>query len=93
MPKINGTRFMINFVLEYLNDDMDRLSFDLDFNYYLLQNFSKMERENCGLADCLNFYLAENGIDFAQNSDDSAHKKLIRKQWATVEEIMRDGSL
>ena len=91
MPKISGTEFMMSFVQEYLSGDIDRLGFDLDFNHYLIQNYPKMERENRELADCFNFYLAEEGFDQAENLDDGEHKKLIRKQWGKFTSAMRDG--
>ena len=61
---------------------MDRLGFDLDFNYYLIENYPKMERESSDIAECFCFYLSENGFDKALDLDDDCeHKKLINKQW------------
>lgn len=93
MPKKSGLNFMTAFVQEYLDGEMDRLSFDLDFNYYLIQNYPKMERENREIAECFCFYLADGGLDQAIDLDDKEHKKLIRKQWSQFNAAMRDGLL
>ena len=65
MPRKSGTDFIMAFVQEYLDGDMDRMGFDLDFNYYLIKHYPSMERANHDLADCFNFYLAEEGFDKA----------------------------
>ena len=93
MPKIGGTEFMMAFVREYLDGEMDRLGFDLDFNYYLIQNYPKMERENREITECFSFYLADEGLDKAIDLDDKKHKKLIRKQWSQFNSALRDGLL
>ena len=93
MPKLSGTKFMMSFVEEYLNGGMNRISFDLDFNHYLIEHAAKMEREYPDLAECFHYYLAEQGIEQADRLNDSEHKKLIRKQWSKVKSAMRDGLL
>jgi hypothetical protein len=84
---------MLAFVQEYLDGDMDRMGFDLDFNHYLIKHYPSMERANRDLAECFNFYLAEEGFDQALTLDDTEHKKLIRKQWREFKAAMRDGLL
>jgi hypothetical protein len=91
MPKKSATEFMMNFVQEYLDGDMDRLSWDLNFNHYMIQYYPKMERENIDLAECFNFYLAELGFDEGASLSDSAYKKFIRKQFYEFKAVMRDG--
>jgi len=91
MPKKSGMKYMMGFVQEYLNGEMDRLGFDLDFIHYLIENYPKMERENAELAECFNFYLAEQGFDKVQRLSDAEHKKLIRKQYKEFESVMNDG--
>ena len=93
MAKLSGTKFMTSFVEEYLSGDMERIGFDLDFNYYLNEHYSKMEREYPDLADCFYYYLTEQGIEQANHLNDSEHKKLIRKQWGEVKSAMRTGIL
>jgi len=91
MPKKSGLEYMIAFVREYLDGDMDRMNFDLDFNHCLIQNYPKMERENRDIAEYFNFYLAEEGIDQAFSLSDSEHKKLIGKQFTEFKSAMQDG--
>jgi len=88
-----GLAFMMEFVQEYLDGKMDRLSFDLDFIHYLIKHYPKMDRENAELAECFNFYLAEEGFDQAQNLTDANHKKLIKKQFNEFKSAMEDGLL
>ena len=91
MPRKSGTEFMMTFVQEYLNGDMYRMGFDLDFNHYLIKYYPSMERANCDLAECFNFYLAEEGFDQAISLDDVEHRKLIREQWNKFKAAMKDG--
>ena len=91
MPRKSGTDFMLDFVQEYLNGDMDRMDFDLDFNYYLIKHYPSMERANRDLADCFYFYLAEEGFDQAISLDDVKHKKMIQQQWDKFNSAMKDG--
>jgi len=93
MTKKSGLGFMMAFVQEYLDGGMDRLSFDLDFNHYLSKHFPKMERECGELADCFAFYLSEEGLDQSKGLTDSAHKKLIKKQFGEFKAAMKDGIL
>ena len=91
MPGNSGMEFMIAFVREYLDGERSRMDFDLDFNHYLIKHYPRMERQNAELADCFNFYLAEEGLDKAHGLSDAAHKKLIKRQFAEFESAMRDG--
>jgi len=81
----------MEFVQEYLDGERSRLDFDLDFIHYLIENYRKMERENMELAECFNFYLAEEGFDRAKGLSDAAHKKLIKKQYDEFLSAMHDG--
>jgi hypothetical protein len=91
MPRKSGMKFMIEFVQDYLSGERSRLDWDLDFIHYLIQNYPKMEKENSELADCFNFYLAEQGFDKGEGLSDAQHKKLIKKQFAEFETVMHDG--
>ena len=82
---------MMSFVQEYLNGELDRLDWDLDFNHYLIKHYPKMERENQDLAECFNFYLAERGFDVAEDLPDDEHREFIRGQFAKLKETIRDG--
>jgi len=91
MPRKSALDFMIEFVRDYLDGKSGRLDFDLDFNYYLKQNYSKMERANPDLAECFLFYLAEEGYDKSESLSDKEHKKLIRRQFKEFISAMSDG--
>lgn len=91
MPRQTATDSMIAFVQEYISGGRSRLDFDLDFNHYLMKYYQKMERANPDLAECFNFFLAEEGFDQTEGLSDAAHKKLIRKQFNNFMSAMRDG--
>jgi hypothetical protein len=93
MPKTSGFEHMLNFVQEYLDGEMSRLDWDLDFNNYLTRYYPKMKRESRELADCFYFYLSEEGFDQGEDLSDSEHKKLIRRQLREFKAAMRDGML
>ena len=84
---------MVEFVQDYLDGELDRLSFDLDFNHNMLTYYPTRERDIVALADCFNYYVAEEGFDKADGLDDDEHKELIRKQFAEFMSAMQDGLL
>ena len=84
---------MMEFVQRYLNGELSRIDFDLDFNDHLKHHFRKMERDTGELADCFAFYLAEEGYDMTYGLSDMDHKKLIRKQFKEFKAAMKDGIL
>ncbi|AQS58415.1 hypothetical protein [Desulforamulus ferrireducens] len=91
MSRGTATKFMMTFVQEYLDGKRSRLDFDLDFNHYLIKHYAKMERENPDLAECFNYYLAEEGFDQAVGLSDDRHRRLIQKQFNEFKAALRDG--
>ena len=91
MPKNAPTQFMLDFVQSYLDGERSRMDFDLDFSYYLIKHYAKMEKANRDLAECFNFYIAEEGFDQAEGLSDAQHKKLIQKQFNEFNAALRDG--
>lgn len=91
MQKNTASEFMMTFVQEYLDGKRSRLDFDLDFSHYLMKHYAKMDRENPDLAECFNFYLAEEGFDHAEVLSDDRHRKLIQKQFNKFKAALRDG--
>jgi len=91
MQKNTASEFMMTFVQEYLDGKRSRLDFDLDFSHYLMKHYAKMDRENPDLAECFNFYLAEEGFDHAEGLSDDRHRKLIQKQFNKFKAALRDG--
>lgn len=45
------TTFMINFISDFINGEIDRYFFDLDYSAYLIEHFPYMELEDSRLAD------------------------------------------
>jgi hypothetical protein len=91
MPRKSGTEFMMDYIRGYLDGEMDRMGFDLDFNHYLIKHYPSMERKDRDLAECFNYYLAEQGFDRSDGLSDIEHKRLIRRQWKEFLAVMRDG--
>ncbi|CCO07643.1 hypothetical protein DESHY_120007 [Desulforamulus hydrothermalis Lam5 = DSM 18033] len=50
-----------------------------------------MERENPDLAECFNYYLAEEGFDQAVGLSDDRHRRLIQKQFNKFKAALCDG--
>ena len=77
---------VLKMVREYLNGEMDTLSFQLDFPYEIEQRYRKMVREDPDYADMIYVYLVEQGTDLAYDMSDAAFKELIQKQYNNVME-------
>lgn len=45
------TAFMIDFISEFVNGEIDRYFFDLDYSAYVIEHFPYMELEDSKLAD------------------------------------------
>lgn len=90
MRKNTASEFMMTYVQEYLEGKRSRLDFDLDFSHYLINHYPKMERENSDLAECFNYYLAEEGFDQAEGLSNDRHRKLIQKQFNKFKAVLRD---
>jgi len=45
------TAFMIDFISDFVNGELERLFFDLDYSAYVIEHFPHMELENPRLAD------------------------------------------
>jgi len=45
------TAFMIDFVSDFVNGELERLFFDLDYSAYVIEHFPHMELENTRFAD------------------------------------------
>ncbi|AUS95637.1 hypothetical protein CDQ84_14845 [Clostridium thermosuccinogenes] len=45
------TAFMIDFISDFVNGEIERYFFDLDYSAYVIEHFPHMELENARLAD------------------------------------------
>jgi hypothetical protein len=93
MPRKSNTQLMFDFVLDYLDGNMERMFFDMDFDYYLVQYFPAMQRKSPDMADCFAYYLSEQGVDVSDGLSDAQHKKLIRRQWKEFIRATQGGLL
>ncbi len=75
---------VLNMVQEFLDGEMDSISFQLDFPYEIEQRYRKMVREDSDFADMIYFYLVEQGVDLAGEMSDTDFKKLIQRQYDNV---------
>ena len=75
---------VLNMVQEFLDGEMDSISFRLDFPYEIEQRYRKMVREDSDFADMIYFYLVEQGVDLAGEMSDTDFKKLIQRQYDNV---------
>lgn len=75
---------VLNMVQEFLDGEMDSISFQLDFPYEIEQRYRKMVREDSDFADMIYFYLVEQGVDLAGEMSDTDFKKLIQRQYDSV---------
>lgn len=55
--------FLVNFVVEFTNGDMERWKFDLDYSGYVIEHFPEFEEEHPRLARRF-----ANTIDFAYST-------------------------
>lgn len=44
------TSFIVDFVSEFVNGEMERYFFDLDYSYYVIEHYPEMEFEDAGFA-------------------------------------------
>jgi len=88
---LTNINFMMNFVRSYLDGQMTRLDFELDFQTELLNRYKKMAREDKEYAEVFNEWIAEDGVDAGDGLSDAAFKRLITKQYKEVLGIVADG--
>lgn len=78
----------MDYVKQYLDGKTQR--YELDFNYHLINRYQKMHCENCEYAEFINYYIAENGFDKGDALSDNEFKKLIKRQYYKVQNIIND---
>ncbi len=55
--------YIISMTKDFIDGNLDCLTYCLDYNHELIQRWDKMTRESPELADMVNFYLFESGFD------------------------------
>jgi hypothetical protein len=88
MKNIN---FMMEYVKQYLDGNINRFEFELDFDYLIMKKHKQMCRENREYAELFYDYISESGVDAGKNLPDDKFKKLIKKQYNEVKDIADNG--
>lgn len=87
----------IDFVMEmtksYLDNEIDCITYSLDFPYEIEQRYRKMVRENREYAELIYDCLVEEGTDQSFSLSDTEFKKLIQKQYKYVKGVAKEGFL
>ncbi len=91
MGRKSNAELMFEFVQKYIDGDMPRLFFDLDFDHYFIKYYPALERLNPDMAGCFAYYVSEQGVDVSNGLSDAQHKKLIRRQWKKFTSALDDG--
>jgi hypothetical protein len=88
---MKNNNFMMGYVKQYLDGDINRFEFELDFDYLIMKKFKQMCRENREYAELFYDYISEAGVDAGKNLPDDKFKKLIKKQYNEVKDIADNG--
>ncbi|HOV25736.1 hypothetical protein [Acetivibrio straminisolvens] len=65
------TAFMIDFISDFVNGELERYFFDLDYSAYVIEHFPHMELENSRLADRFTIDRAyERGTDLGLSDEE-----------------------
>jgi hypothetical protein len=83
--------FMISYVEDYLNGNMERWEFDIDFDYHIIERYSKMLREYRDFAEAFAFYISERGVDIGEGFSDADYKDLISRQYRELLDVAKEG--
>jgi hypothetical protein len=76
--------FMVAYVEDYLNGNMKRWEFDIDFDYHVIQRYHKMMREHRDFAEAFAFYISEQGVDIGDRLSDADYHILIQRQFDSL---------
>lgn len=75
---------MLRMVRRYLDGEMSKIDFVLDFPYEMEKRYQKMLNEDEDYADMMYCYLIECGTDKAEGMSNDAFKQLMQKQYDEV---------
>lgn len=78
-------RWMMRFIKEIIDGESDRLNFDLDFNYHLIQRYDKMYDEDPEAAEAF----AERVGDLCDRTDELSDDEL-RDELMDAYELIED---
>ena len=75
---------VLKMVQQYLDGEMDYISFTLDFPYEVQTRYEIMQKENSYLADLIYDCLVANGTDKADMMNGDEFLRLMKKQYNYV---------
>ena len=79
--------FMMNFVCEFIDEKMDRLSFELDFNHYLNEKYDGMYRENPEAAEVFALQIGD-VVDHSDHMTDDEFRDELCDPYDLVRDIL-----
>ena len=82
-------RFMMRFIKEIIDGESDRLNFDLDFNYHLIQRYDKMYNEDPEATEVIAEYVGDLCDRSDEFTDDELRDKLI-DAYELIEDVLND---
>lgn len=91
MRKSKNIDYIIGMARDFINGDLDSLSFVLDFNHEFIARSDKMFRENAELTEAVNFYLYESGfdtVDASYGSNEKQLRRVMKRQYKALAECM-----
>ena len=80
--------FMMNFVCDFIDERMDRLSFELDFDHYLNEKYDGMHRENKEAAEVFAERIGDI-VDASGNMTDDEFRDALCDPYDLVLDILK----
>lgn len=81
-------RWMMRFIKKVIDGETDRLTFDLDFNYHLIQRYDKMFDEDPEAAEVFALNIGDLCDRADEYSDDELREELM-ENYELIEEILK----
>lgn len=82
----------INYIIEmtksFFDEEIDCISFHLDFPYEVEKRYRKMAREDREYAELIFDYLVEEGTNKFDEFSDTQFRKLIGKQYKYIKNVV-----
>ena len=76
--------YIITMTKDFIDENLDCLTYSLDYNHELMQRWDMMTRESPELADMVNIYLFESGFDTVNceyGNNEAALRRVMKRQY------------
>ena len=83
--------FMMNFVCDFIDERMDRLSFELDFNHYLNEKYDGMYLENHEAAEVFADRIGDI-VDMSSKMTDDEFRNALCDPYDLVLDILKGSA-